>query len=271
MLFVCPKCKGKLNITDAGGAVCEAGHTYDRSRKGYYNFLLTNKGGTHGDNKLMVDSRRAFLDADFYKPLAVMTSKLACEFAPTEAVVLDVGCGEGYYTDYVERALRERDGVSRVSGFDISKDAAARAARRNPNLSVSVASAYAMPVADGSVDLALNLFSPLALTEIKRTLKTGGFFLMTVPGERHLFGLKELLYKNPYLNSVKEPTLDGFELVTERPLSYKLTLDRGEDIRNLFYMTPYAYRTPKESCELVEQLARLETSIEFITFVYKKR
>lgn len=271
MLFVCPKCKGKLNISATGCAVCDTGHSFDRSRKGYYNFLLTSKGGTHGDNKLMVDSRRAFLDSGFYKPLAEMTSQLAAEFAPKGAAVLDVGCGEGYYTDFVEKALTEREGESFVSGFDISKDAAARTARRNPRISVAVASAYDMPVADGTVDFALNLFSPLALTEILRTLKTGGIFLMTVPGEKHLFGLKELLYKNPYLNSVKEPTLDGLDLLLEKPLSYRLTLERGEDIRNLFYMTPYAYRTPKESVELIERLERLETSVEFITFIYKKR
>ena len=271
MLFVCPKCKGKLNITDSGAAVCELGHSFDRSRKGYYNLLLSAKGGTHGDNKLMVDSRRAFLDGGFYKPLAVSVSRTVKEIAPSGAVLLDVGCGEGYYTDFVERALRERDGESSVFGFDISKDAAARVARRNPNIGVCVASAYAMPIADSSVDIAINLFSPLALTEVKRALRPGGYFIMTVPGEYHLFGLKQKLYESPYLNTVKEPTLDGFELVSEIPLSYKLTLERCDDIRNLFYMTPYAYRTPKEACEMISELQRLETSVEFITFVYKKR
>ena len=38
-------------------------------------------------------------------------------------IVLDAGCGEGYYTDKIESALRERDLVSNVLAFDISRDA----------------------------------------------------------------------------------------------------------------------------------------------------
>lgn len=69
MLFVCPKCKGKLNITSVG-ASCEAGHSYDKSKKGYFNLLLSRGGGVHGDNKMMVDARRDFLGKGFYSPLA---------------------------------------------------------------------------------------------------------------------------------------------------------------------------------------------------------
>lgn len=270
MLFVCPKCKGKLNIT-ASGATCDLGHSYDRSKKGYFNLFLTNKGGVHGDNKIMVEARRAFLDSEFYKPLAVSVANTVSELVPEKGTVLDIGCGEGYYTDYIERAVRQRYGESFVSGFDISKSAVTRAVRRNPLMNIAVAGAYDMPIADESIDVAVNLFAPLAVGEIVRALRPNGYFVMTIPGSEHLFGLKEKLYEHPYLNVVKEPQLEGLLLVDEKRISYKLSLDRNDDIRNLFFMTPYAYRTPKEACELIERLPKLETTVEFITFIYKKR
>jgi 23S rRNA (guanine745-N1)-methyltransferase len=57
MIFVCPKCKEKLNICDTGAAVCPNRHSYDRAKEGYYNLLLSRGGGTHGDNAEMVEAR----------------------------------------------------------------------------------------------------------------------------------------------------------------------------------------------------------------------
>ena len=69
MLFCCPKCglalEEKGNVTS-----CKNGHSFDRAKGGYYNLLLSNKGGVHGDNKDMVLARRAFLGAGYYAPLA---------------------------------------------------------------------------------------------------------------------------------------------------------------------------------------------------------
>ena len=269
MLFVCPKCNGQLNITPTS-ASCALGHSYDKSKKGYFNLLLSRGGGVHGDNKMMVDARRDFLGKGFYSPLAERVSELILENAPRLATVLDVGCGEGYYTDYFDRALASRDGESKVFGFDISKDAVARALKRNPRMNISVAGAYDMPVQDLSTDVAVNLFAPLATSEIHRALKPDGYFIMAIPGVEHLFGLKELLYESPYKNKVDEPTIDGFELISASPVSYKLTLESRDDIVNLFRMTPYAYRTPPDACRRIEELSKLETSVDFITFVYKK-
>lgn len=269
MLFVCPKCKGQLNITPTC-ATCALGHSYDKSKKGYFNLLLSRGGGVHGDNKMMVDARRDFLGKGYYAPLAERVADLVLENSPTAAAVLDVGCGEGYYTDYFERALASRDGESNVFGFDISKDAVIRAARKNPALSLAVASAYDMPISDGAVDVAVNMFSPLAREELLRTLKPGGVFIMAIPGKEHLFGLKSALYDTPYKNEVQDTALSGFELLKTENISYNITLDNTEDILNLFRMTPYAYRTSSVGRERIESLKNLETPIEFITFVYKK-
>ena len=268
MQFVCPKCLKPLIISDGGSAKCENGHCYDRARAGYYNLLLSNVGGTHGDNREMVEARRAFLDTGAYEPLANEVAKLAKKYIRFGSV-LDIGCGEGYYTDGIARALAEAE-IS-VSAFDISRDAVKFAYKRNPSISFAVASAYKMPVADGSFSGAINMFSPLAADEVRRSLCEGGIFIMAIPAENHLFGLKKATYRTPYKNEVADKTLAGFDLVEEVSVSYELNLDSSDKIRSLFMMTPYAYRTGKEDRERVLALESLKTEVDFLVLVYKKR
>jgi hypothetical protein len=164
-VWKCPKCKKILSVMPDGRAVCEQGHSYDRAREGYYNLLLRNVGGVHGDNREMVLARRAFLDTGAYLPLAkALYSAVKSSVVNLEgAAVLDAGCGEGYYTDYVERRLSEDGIFASVSGFDISRDAIRYAAKKNTALQLAVAGAYDMPISDASADVVLNLFAPLAL------------------------------------------------------------------------------------------------------------
>ena len=269
MNFVCPICKGRLSVDGSGTAKCMLGHSFDKSRAGYYNLLLSNVGGTHGDNREMVEARRVFLDTGAYLPLATRVAELVFQYSRGNRL-LDIGCGEGYYTDIVERYCAERGKPLAVSAFDISKDAVKYAYRRNKKLELAVASAYKMPTADADFDVALNMFSPLSSEEIRRTLCDGGIFIMAIPARRHLYGLKTVLYDTPYENEVQSSDISGFELIHSEELSYTLKLDTAETVRSLFMMTPYAYRTSREGRERLLSLSSLETEIAFVLFVYKK-
>ena len=270
MRFVCPKCGEKLNIEEKT-AVCKNGHSFDRARGGYYNLLLGNTGGVHGDNKEMVLARRAFLGGGYYEPLAKRIADLVLEYTPEEGAILDAGAGEGYYTDMIESTFCQHNGRSDVSAFDISKDAVREISKKNPRISLAVAGSYHMPIADGEFDTVINTFSPLALEETCRVLKTGGYFIMAIPGEMHLYDLKSVIYDTPYKNQVDDTALDGFELVEDEPLTYKFRLDSPEKIQSLFMMTPYAYRTRPSDRAKVEALETLECTADFRIFVYKKK
>ncbi len=268
MNFVCPKCAMPL-VEEGGSARCKCGHAFDRAKAGYYNLFLSSAGGTHGDNREMVEARRAFLDTGAYKPLADKVSEIIKRYISGGAI-LDIGCGEGYYTDIIERSLSESGTCVSVSAFDISRDAVKYAARRNKNLELAVASAYKMPVADGEFDCSVNMFSPLAKGEVLRALKRGGIFVMAIPGEEHLFGLKAAAYDKPYKNTVGDSEIEGFELVSREDIKYNLTLESQNEISSLFMMTPYAYRTGRAERERIFSLDRLETLVEFVVFTYKK-
>ena len=268
MNYICPICRGALSALGTS-AVCPSGHSFDRAAAGYYNLLVGRGAGNHGDNPEMLRARAAFLESGHYSPLATRISELVLEYTARGGILLDVGCGEGYYTDTVERALSLRDGESSVLAFDISKDAARRAAKRNKRLSVAVASAYAMPLAEASVDTLLNIFSPLALPEVTRVLRTGGKFIMAFPAEEHLFGLKAAVYDTPYKNKPNDTALSGFALIHSESLRYEMRLV-GEEITSLFAMTPYAYRTSETERARLYLLDTLVTEADFNLLVYEK-
>lgn len=270
MNFICPKCKSALTVTDSGTAKCPLGHSYDRAKEGYFNLLLSSVGGVHGDNREMVLARRAFLDTDAYLPLARRVAELAAEHTPDGGLLLDCGCGEGYYTHKIGEIAKNANKTLHIHGFDISKEAVRLAAKRDRTLSLAVASSYDLPIADGTFDTATNVFSPLAPEETLRVIRSGGMFIMAIPAERHLFGLKSVLYDIPYLNEVESDELPGFELISREKIAYDLTLDTSEKINALFMMTPYAYRTPASGRARLTELTSLTTEIEFYLFTYKK-
>lgn len=269
MDFICPKCRGELS---PGGAsyICPSGHTFDVARAGYINLLPPSGPSGHGDNKEMLTARRRFLDTGHYLPLAERICELAKKYIKPHSAVIDVGCGEGYYTDKLERMLAMRDGDSRVSALDISKDAVRYAGARNKSVSCAVASAYDVPSRDGAFSAAVNVFSPLAREEMLRILDTGGVFIVAFPAEEHLFGLKAAIYDTPYKNEPQPLYLDGFELLWSERVTYTVSLTSSEQIRDLFMMTPYAYRTKNENKERVLSLSSLKTEADFYICVYKK-
>jgi 23S rRNA (guanine745-N1)-methyltransferase len=218
----------------------------------------------------MVLARRAFLSGGYYEPLVKQVSEAILSVTPSGGAVLDAGSGEGYYTDAVERALFNRDGKTNVLAFDISKDAVREVARKNKRISLAVAGSYHMPIADCSIDTVLNTFSPLALDEVRRALRARGAFVMAIPGEEHLYDLKCRVYDTPYKNTVADTSLEGFVLEGCEHIKYKFGLDSREAIKNLFMMTPYAYRTPREMRERVLTLDGFECTADFYLLTYRK-
>jgi 23S rRNA (guanine745-N1)-methyltransferase len=274
MKLYCPKCSSAFTRFIGTSAVCENGHAYDRAREGYYNLLLQTAGGTHGDNREMLLSRRTFLDTGAYLPLANLItdtaiSMLSHTLSPS---VLDIGCGEGYYTEKIYNSLLTSGKTPKLCAFDISRDAVKLTAKRLPKneCELAVASAYHVPAPDESFDVAFNMFSPLCESEIFRVLKKDGVFIMAIPDADHLYELKAEIYDNPYKNELSDFKLDGFSLISVQPVKYKIKLNSNEKILSLFYMTPYAYRTKETDKKRLFSLSELEVTASFVVITYKK-
>lgn len=270
--FICPKCREILS-KNGNSLKCPKNHCYDLAASGYVNLLLSDMMNSKlpGDNKLMVNARRSFLSKGFYMPLADTFAETVARYAENGCTILDAGCGEGYYTGIIAELLASDGKSGNIFGIDISKNAVNAAAKRYKNISFAAASIFHMPFGDGSCDILATLFAPYCGEEFLRVLKKGGIMVMAIPGERHLWGLKKAVYDKPYLNEVKDYALDGFEFIGSQKLSYDISLDNAEDIRSLFSMTPYYYKTSEEGHKRLEALVSLDTEVSFEILTYRKK
>ena len=269
-VFCCPLCGDTLQRGERGYC-CRMGHCFDVAAAGYTHLLPANKKHSKnpGDDKEMVAARAAFLDVGYYAPLRDALCQAVMEYAVPEMTVLDCGCGEGYYTAGIAKALVEHS--PKIAGIDISKFAVRRAAKRVPNGEFAVASAYHLPILDESVDVLLNVFSPLSVEEFARVLKPDGLFVYVVPSALHLWEMKEILYEQPYENQVKQEDYHGFEWLEKREVRFTAHLRNSADIMALFGMTPYAWKTPKAGVERLRNMETLETQIGFDLHLYRRQ
>ncbi len=266
-LVRCSICEASLIQTDDGkGCYCtgEKRHCYDYSKSGRLHL-----GGSHageGDQKEAVRARRCFLDAGYYRPLSDAVNALLDRVDAHS--VLDAGCGEGYYTNRMTKEGRA------VLGIDLSDEgtniAAKHAKSQASGAGFVLRSLFSLPVADASLDVVTSLFAPCAEEEFSRVLKAGGHLILVGAGERHLMGLKEVLYEDAYLNPGRSDLPQGMTLVERKRLTYTIRVETPEQITALFSMTPYYWRTPKDSRARLDRLACLETEVDFDIFLYRK-
>lgn len=247
---------------------CGNGHSYDISKKGYVNLAMSQKSSKkrHGDDKLMVTARRDFLDKGYYAPLRDAAAHELKARAAQNAVIVDAGCGEGYYTAAIKSALGGAD----VYGVDISKDALIYAAKRDKTLTLAAASAASIPIETGCADAVVSIFAPVFPAEFSRLLKKDGILLRAVPLEDHLFSLKAAIYDEPYKNPTETHELDGFDIIAERTVCRDITLATREDIEALFMMTPYYYKTSRSDQQKLLSRDTLTTQTRFGIIVYRK-
>ena len=260
-MLICPVCGNALTLQERVFR-CESGHAFDQAKEGYVNLLCTSKpGDAMGDDKLSARFRRDFLNRGYFAPLR---DALAAKFAGARGALLDICCGEGYYT----AALGENPNLT-VYGFDLSREMVRLAAKRGHG-TYFVANMAAIPVQTGSMDFATHLFAPFHEPEFARVLRPGGQLVTVVPGARHLYGLKELLYDTPYLNDEQLPETASLRLIRREKVAARITLETPADIEAVFRMTPYYFHTSTRDRAKLEGAEQLETEIEFVLGTYEK-
>ncbi len=271
--FCCPKCREKLNIQEKS-CVCENGHSFDKARQGYVNLLLPNKRHSQspGDSHEMVMSRRAFLEGGKYDIFSDKLNELTALFSDNskKVTIADCGCGEGYYDGRLCEYLNKLKINYELFGLDISKEAVKAAAGKYKGACFAVASNFDIPLWEESADIVLAVFSPMVESEFCRILKTGGYLIYAVPGVRHLMGLKEAVYDEPYENTEKDTEYKGFEFVGRYSVGSVISVS-GDEAADLFKMTPYYYKTDLSAIDKIRLKDKIDTEIQFDFLVYRKR
>jgi 23S rRNA (guanine745-N1)-methyltransferase len=158
--------------------LCPRGHSFDVARTGYVNLLQPQdrRSKQPGDSAAAIAARRRLHDTGVTEPVLKAITELAS--AERSDILLDAGCGDGFYL----ASLARQSGLE-AHGIDISIAAVNDASRRYPEYEWIVANADRfVPYADSSFSLVLSITARMNAREFRRVLHDRGRLLVAIPG-----------------------------------------------------------------------------------------
>ncbi len=265
-LLMCPVCRQALVLIEKTWQ-CELKHSYDVAKQGYVNLhVVQHKHSKNpGDTPESVDARRQFLSAGFYQPLQEAVVNILQDLQVGN--LLDIGCGEGYYTDAMQKK------VMRCIGVDIAKNAVQVAAKLNKAVTWVVGTGATLPVLDHSIDICTSLFSPIPQQEILRVLKSKAYLLVVTPAPQHLYAMREALFDEVKPHDPQkfvEQLQADFELI-EQPIVESDFILNQQQLKNLIAMTPYAYKAKADKRLALEHQQQTTLKASFQIYLFQKK
>ena len=268
--FICPLCQSTFSQTN-NTQICENNHHFDIAKEGYLNLLPVNAKNSKnpGDNKEMMMARRTFLNSGGYLPLAEKLSELVAQLLQNKenASLLDLGCGEGYYTDLLASSLPNS---TTITALDISKVAIRYAAKRYKLINFCVASAYDVPLESDSLDALIRIYAPSLDSELQRLIKQDGHLITVTPAPHHLFELREKIYEQVNAHQSENEAPAGFIKVDQINLNYPLHISEEKILKDLIQMTPFAWKFNEEKMQALLAEEKWNIECDFNIEVYKK-
>jgi 23S rRNA (guanine745-N1)-methyltransferase len=208
----------KVLVREERRLVCPRRHSFDIARSGYANLLQPQERRSKqpGDTAAAVAARRRLHDRGVTQPLLNGISEMLS--ASPRDVVLDAGCGEGFYLGELARQ-RGFD----AHGIDISIPAIEAAAKRFPDCEWIVGNADRfVPYADRSFSIVISITARMNAREFRRVLRRDGRLLAAIPAPDDLIELRGG-GRDRVAGTVK--TFAGFKLADQRRVSTIADLD----------------------------------------------
>jgi len=166
--------------------LCPRGHSFDVARSGYINLLQPQdrRSKQPGDTSAAVSARRRLHDRGVTGPLSQGIAGMLA--ASRSDVVLDAGCGDGFYLG----TLARQTGFA-AHGVDISIPAVDAAARRYPECEWVVANADRfVPYAGRSFSIVLSITARMNAGEFRRVVRDDGRLLVALAAPDDLIELR---------------------------------------------------------------------------------
>ena len=231
-MLLCPVRHCRLALVRAERRVhCPRGHSFDVARSGYINLLQPQERRSKqpGDTAAAIAGRRRLHDSGVTQPLLHAVADMLAAL-PSD-VVLDAGCGEGFYLG----ALARQTGFD-AHGVDISIPAVDAAARRYPGCEWIVANADRfVPYADCSFSIVMSITARINTREFQRVLRDDGRLLVALPAPEDLVELRGA-GRDRVARTVDE-LAHAFTLVNQRCVATAADLDAAgvQDVLHSIY------------------------------------
>ncbi|CIY78805.1 23S_rRNA m1G745 methyltransferase [Streptococcus pneumoniae] len=260
--FACPICQENLTLVESS-LKCNNRHSFDLAKFGYVNLAPQIKQSANYD-KENFQNRQQILEAGFYQAILEAVSDLLAS-SKTATTILDIGCGEGFYS----RKLQENHSEKTFYAFDISKDSVQIAAKSEPNWAVNwfVGDLARLPIKDASMDILLDIFSPANYGEFRRVLSKDGILIKVIPTENHLKEIRQRvqdqLTNKDYSNQdIKEHFQEHFTILSSQTASLTKTITTDQ-LQALLSMTPLLFHVDQSKIDW-SQLAEITIEAEIL-------
>lgn len=260
--FACPICQENLTLLETNFKCCNR-HSFDLAKFGYVNLTPQIKQSANYD-KENFQNRQQILEAGFYQAILDAVSDLLAS-SKTTTTILDIGCGEGFYS----RKLQESHSEKTFYAFDISKDSVQIAAKSEPNWAVNwfVGDLACLPIKDANMDILLDIFSPANYGEFRRVLSKDGILIKVIPTENHLKEIRQRvqdqLTNKEYSNQdIKEHFQEHFTILSSQTASLTKTIT-AEQLQALLSMTPLLFHVDQSKIDW-SQLTEITIEAEIL-------
>ena len=260
--FACPICQENLTLVESS-LKCNNRHSFDLAKFGYVNLAPQIKQSANYD-KENFQNRQQILEAGFYQAILEGVSDLL-EANPSAKTVLDIGCGEGFYS----RKLQETHSDKTFYAFDISKDSVQIAAKSEANWAVNwfVGDLARLPLQDASMDILLDIFSPANYGEFRRVLSKDGILIKVIPTENHLKEIRQKvqdqLTNKDYSNQdIKNHFQEHFTILSSQTASLTKTITANH-LQALLSMTPLLFHVDQTKIDW-SQLTEITIEAEML-------
>lgn len=265
MKLACPKCHEAI-ILENKTYRCKNNHCYDLAKSGYINLLLNPDKACNnpGDNKDSLLCRKAHLNQGYYDVILNEVISYIQKHPFENMEILDLGCGEGYYTAGIKKAFEDAN----VYGLDISKEGIQMATKYRKDIHWIVGNSKNIPLLDHSMNVITALFTVVNSDEIKRCLKEDGYMIHVTANPYHLVEFKELIYDEVKVKSDEHIRLP-FHVEESYDFKKTIHLKNKEDTLNLLKMTPHFYHIKKERRHVLDTLNEFDVTIDIRITIYK--
>jgi len=261
-VFACPICQENLTLVE-NSLKCNNRHSFDLAKFGYVNLSPQIKQSANYD-KENFQNRQQILESGFYQAILEDISDLLAA-NPSAKTVLDIGCGEGFYS----RKLQESHPDKTFYAFDISKDSVQIAAKSEPNWAVNwfVSDLARLPIKDASMDILLDIFSPANYGEFRRVLSKDGILIKVIPTKNHLKEIRQKvqdqLTNKDYSNQdIKNHFQNNFTILSSKTTSLTKPIT-AEQLQALLSMTPLLFHIDQSKIDW-SQLTEITIEAEIL-------